>query len=286
MNENTDSEQIEIEVGDLVIIKPYLNVMLREDNSRFREQGNIGVVEGVVGTVGLLRVSFHDNGVEYTNHLYAEWLEYAAIEVMTQHEMLVDVDEIMVVQELPPDYPDYEQGFSTHSDDTPTERLTSFFGEAMPIPAAAQEVEEEIPDAEFKPQSPKLCRCCKSRMSFHWLDNFGHLYICHKCQVTEFDNCTFAAPPAAPDALEVRLAALIKRLEARVDELEAALTPFAQAAEDASVQQAGKDFVLHIRHETEAKFLPIYINGNKREWKFLDVSYLRAARKVLRGKSK
>jgi hypothetical protein len=75
----------------------------------------------------------------------------------------------------------------------------------------------------------------------------------------------------------------IAALRDRVAVLEAALRPFALAAEDDSVKQAGSDFVLHIRHITEAKFLPIYVNGKARDWMLLNASDLLNAADALKA---
>lgn len=93
-------------------------------------------------------------------------------------------------------------------------------------------------------------------------------------------------PAAEMDDIQDKLitvqAALIKRLETERDALKAALMPFALAAEDGSVKQAGEEYVLHIGLSTEPRHIPIFINGNTPDWKFLDKSHLRAAAKALR----
>lgn len=102
---------------------------------------------------------------------------------------------------------------------------------------------------------------------------------------------------ALPDGTHYNAAQLIGEIREFVNEvsserdsllaenakLKVALQPFALAAEDTSTQQAGAEYVLHVRHITEPKFLPIYINGKAREWRFLDASHLRAAAAALKA---
>lgn len=69
-----------IKVGDYVRIKPDVpHDNLRTDNQMLQAGRNIGVVTRVIGS-DVFRVEFHDEGVEYTNHLMREWLELVSID--------------------------------------------------------------------------------------------------------------------------------------------------------------------------------------------------------------
>lgn len=167
--------------------------------AQVRAQRDVGTVTRVA-TFGITHVEFgRAYGIFASNELEPA-------------DELIDVDELIIARELPPDHPGYEWGFSTHSDDTP----------------ASLTMREEI-------------------------------------------DLRIGNAPAD------ELAALRERIA----ELEAALTPFANAAEDEGVQDTNRMSCLLLEDRALGNHALIYSTLAKSE--FLEVRHLRAAADALKS---